>query len=67
MEETELLLKALKVGYVLYPLDCQEDCYQYKVECLYYNKNMQQFYIYASDGVGELFAKDYEKTWRIVE
>lgn len=67
MKETELLLKALKAGYVLYPLDRSEDCYQYKVECLYYNKKMQRFYIYVSDGVGELFAEDFGKTWRIVE
>lgn len=67
MEDIEVLLEALKAGHVLYPLDCPDDCYRYKVECLYYNKNMKQFYIYVADGVGELFAEDYGKTWSIAE
>ena len=67
MEELEILIKALKVGHVLYPLDCPDDCYRYKVECLYYNKHMEKFYIYVSDGVGELFAEDYGRTWSIAE
>ena len=67
MTELDILIKALKAGYVNYPLDCPEDCYQYKVECLYYNHKMEKFYIYGADGVGELFAEDFEKTWSIVE
>ena len=67
MTDIDILLKALKVGFIKYPLDNPEDCYQYKVDCLYYNKNMQKFYIYVSDGVGELFAEDYGKTWSMIE
>ena len=67
MKETDILLKALEVGFVNYPLDCPDDCYKYKVECLYYNQRMKRFYIYVTDGVGELFIEDYGKTWSIAE
>ena len=67
--ELEILIKALKAGFVNYPIDCPEpeDCYRYRVNCLYYNKAMGRFYIYVSDGVGELFAEDYGRTWSIAE
>ena len=28
---------------------------------------MKQFYIYVADGVGELFAEDYGRTWSIAD
>lgn len=67
MENIDILIKALKAGFIKYPLDCPDDCFKYKVECLYYNQNMKRFYIYVADGVGELFAEDYGKTWSIVD
>lgn len=69
MENIDILIKALKVGFVKYPLNCSDpdDCFEYRVECLYYNQTMKRFYIYVSDGVGELFAEDYGKEWEIAE
>ena len=29
MEEFEILIKALKAGFVNYPIDCPDDCYRY--------------------------------------
>ena len=60
-----VLLKALKVGYVFYPIDCPDDCYRYRVTGMHYNPNYERFYISVSDGVGELFADGYGKTWSI--
>ena len=67
MENVDILIKALKAGFVKYPLNCPDDCFEYRVECLYYNQNMKRFYIYVADGIGELFAEDYRKEWEIVE
>ena len=61
----EVLLRALRVGYIYYPIDDPDDCYKYRVTGMHYNPNYERYYIYVSDGVGELFAEDYGITWRI--
>ena len=65
MDNVEVLLRALKVGYIYYPIDDPNDCYKYRVTGMHYNPNYERYYIYVSDGVGELFAEDYGITWRI--
>ena len=60
-----ILAKALKQGYIYYPIDVPDDCYKYKVDCMYYNYG--EYYLYVSDGVGEIFAKDYGKTWALTK
>ena len=65
-KQDEILLKAMEVGYIWYPINCPEDCFRYKIDCLYYNHKMGgKYYLYVSDGVGEIFAKDFGKTWSI--
>lgn len=60
-----ILAKALKQGYIYYPIDVPDDCYKYKVDCMYYNYG--EYYLYVSDGVGDIFAKDYGKTWALTK
>lgn len=64
-KQDEILLKAMEVGYIWYPLGCLEDCYRYKIDCLYFNLKMGRYYLYVSDGVGEIFSEDFGKEWSI--
>ena len=64
-EELEILLKALKQGYVYYPLNIPKDCYRYRVEGLHYNRFTDKYYIYVTDGVSNLFFEDFGKTWNL--
>lgn len=64
-KQDEILLKAMEVGYIWYPLSCPEDCYRYKIDCLYFNLKMGRYYLYVSDGVGEIFSEDFGKEWSI--
>ena len=54
------LFKALKQGYIYYPIDCPNDCYKYKIECLYMKPRI---HLYIADGVGGCYMEDYGKTW----
>lgn len=65
MNNVEVLLRALKVGYIYYPIDDPDDCYRYRVTGMHYNPNYGRYYITCADGVGELFPEDCGKTWRI--
>ena len=60
-----ILLEAMEQGYVYYPIDVPDDCYKYMIDCLYYNTKMQKYYLYVSDGVGELFSDEYNVTWSL--
>ena len=61
-----ILLTAMSQGTIYYGnFEDPDDCFDYKIDCLYYNKNFRDepFYLYVSDGVGEIFASDYGKEW----
>lgn len=62
--ELDIFLKALKQGYVYYPIDCPEDCYKYEIECVYLKP---QLHLYVADGVGGLYFEDYGKTWALTK
>lgn len=64
-EELEILLKALKQGYIYYPLNNPKDCFRYRVEGLMYNRFSDKYYIYVADGVDNLFFEDFGKTWNL--
>jgi len=58
------LFKALKQGYIYYPIDCPNDCYKYKIECLYMKPRI---HLYVADGVGGCYMEDYGKTWALTK
>lgn len=56
------LFKALKQGYIYYPINCPNDCYKYKIECIYMKPRI---HLYVADGVGGCYMEDYGKTWAL--
>ena len=64
-KEDYILLEAMEQGYIYYPIDCPDDCFKYKIDCLYYNTRMQRYYLYVADGVGEVYSDEYNKTWAL--
>ena len=58
------LFKALKQGYIYYPINCPNDCYKYKIECLYMKPRI---HLYVADGVGGCYMEDYGKTWALTK
>ncbi len=58
------LFKALKQGYIYYPINCPNDCYKYKIECLYMKPRI---HLYVTDGVGGCYMEDYGKTWALTK
>lgn len=58
------LFKALKQGYIYYPINCPNDCYKYKIECIYMKPRM---HLYVADGVGGCYMEDYGKTWALTK
>lgn len=58
------LFKALKQGYIYYPINCPNDCYKYKIECIYMKPRI---HLYVADGVGGCYMEDYGKTWALTK
>ena len=66
-KDIEILLQAMKQGFIYYPIDDPDDCYAYDIECLYYNKYQDKFYLYVADGVGEVYAEGFNVTWSLTK